>query len=177
VTRLIAASMAVLALAFGATTATAASSGAVVDDPLGGFTMSSTETNGFPTGCEFLPDGVVISWEGTLHSVTLVKLEPNGAVTIQNTTTASGKAADEDDNEYAFSYSNQFKVTETTPGSGLFTGKMNDHFSLAGNQINLNNGFTASFTTNFDDVFELEPSREFGSPLDFATGLPLCDPL
>ena len=176
-TRLIAASMAVLALAFGASTATAASGGAVVEDVPAGFTMSSTETNGFPTGCEFLPDGVVISWEGTLHSVTLLKLEPNGALTIQNTTTASAKAADEDDNEYAFSYSNQFKVTETTPGSGLFTGKMNDHFSLAGHQINLNNGFTATFTTNFEDVFELEPSREFGSPLDFATGLPLCDPL
>ena len=176
-TRLIAASMAVLALAFGASTATAASSGAVVEDVPAGFTISSTETNGFLTGCEFLPDGVVISWEGTLHSVTLVKLEPSGAVTIQNTSTASGKATDEDDNEYAFSYSNHFKVTETTPGSGLFTGKMTDHFSLAGNHIKLNNGFTATFTTNFEDVFEFEPSREFGSPLDFATGAPLCDPL
>jgi hypothetical protein len=177
VTRLIAASMAVLALAFGASTATAASSGAVVEDVPAGFTMSSTETNGFPTGCEFLPDGVVISWEGTLHSVTLEKVEPNGAVTIQNTSTASGKATDEDGNEYAFSYSNNFKVTETTPGSGLLTGTMNDHFSLAGNHIKLNNGFTATFTTNFVNVFEFDPSREYGSPIDFATGLPLCDPL
>ena len=132
--------------------------------------MSSTETNGFRRGCEFLPGDVVISWEGTLHSVTLEKVEPSGALTIQNTSTASGKATDEDDNEYAFSYSNHFKVTETEPGSGLFTGKMTDHFSLAGNQIKLNNGFTATFTTNFEDVFELDPSREFGSPIDFETG-------
>lgn len=176
-TRLIAASIALLALAFSASAATAASSGALVEDNPAGFTISSTETNGLPTGCEFLPEGVVISWEGTLHSVTLEKLAPSGVVTIQNTTTASGKATDEDGNEYAFSYSNQFKVTETTPGSGLFTGTMTDHFSLAGNHLKLNNGFTATFTTNFFDVFEYEPSREYGSPLDFATGLPLCDPL
>jgi hypothetical protein len=176
VTRLIAAFTSVLALAFSASTATAASSGAVVEDPPAGFTMSSTATNGIPGGCEFLPEGVEISWDGTLHSVTLEKLEPNGAVTIQNTSTASGKATD-GDNEYAFSYSNHFKLTETAPGSGLFTGKMTDHFSLAGNHIKLNNGFTATFTTNFFDVFILEPSREFGSPLDFETGAPLCDPL
>jgi len=173
VKRLIAASVALLALAFGAGTATAASGGATVADNPAGFTISSTETNGFPTGCEFLPDGVVISWEGTLHSITLQKLEPNGAVTIQNTSVASGKATDEDGNEYAFSYSNHFKITETTPGSGLLTGTMTDHFSLAGNQIKLNNGFTATFTT--DGTFV--PSREYGSPIDFTTGLPLCDPL
>jgi hypothetical protein len=177
VTRLIAASMALLVLAFGAGTATAASSGAFVEDVPAGFSISSSETNGFPTGCEFLPDGVVISWEGTLHSVTLEKLEPSGAVTIQNTSVASGTATDEDGNAYAFSYSNHFKITETAPGSGIFSGTMTDHFSLAGNHIELNNGFTATFTTNFADVFMIEPSRSFGSPLDFATGLPLCDPL
>ena len=171
--RLIAASMALLALAFGAGTASAVSSGATVEDNPAGFTISSTETNGFPTGCEFLPDGVVISWEGTLHSVTLEKLEPSGAFTIQNTSVASGTATDEDGNAYAFSYANHFKVTETAPGSGHFTGTMTDHFSLAGNGIKLNNGFTATFT----DFSVLEPSREYGSPLDFATLLPRCDPL
>ena len=171
--RLIAASMALFALAFGAGTASAVSSGATVEDNPAGFTISSTETNGFPTGCEFLPEGVVISWEGTLHSVTLEKLEPSGAVTIQNTSVASGKATDQDGNEYAFSYANHFKVTETAPGSGHFTGTMTDHFSLAGNGIKLNNGFTATFT----DFSILEPSREYGSPLDFATLLPRCDPL
>jgi hypothetical protein len=174
VTRLIAASIAALALC--AATATAASAGAFVEDVPAGFTMSSTETNGVPGGCEFLPEGVVISWEGTLHSVTLEKLEPSGAFTVQNTTTASGKATDEDGNEYAFSYSNHFKVTETTPGSGVLTGKMTDHFSLAGNHIKLNNGFTATFTLS-GPGFTLDPSREFGSPLDFETGAPLCDPL
>lgn len=119
----------------------------------------------------------MISWEGTLHSVTLEKVEPSGAVTIENTSVASGKASDEDDNAYAFSYANHFKITETSPGSGLFTGTMIDHFSLAGHGIKLNNGFTATFTTDFASVFGLDPSREFGSPLDFATGLPLCDPL
>jgi len=183
VTRLIAAAMAVLALAFGATTATAASGGATVDDSAASFSMSSEDTNGLGagTGCEFLPDGVVISWEGTLHSVTLEKVEPNGAVTIQNTSTASGKATDEDGNEYAFSYSNHYKITETEAGSGVFTGTMTDHFSLTGNlapgnHIKLNNGFTATFTIG-PGIFSLEPSREYGSPLDFTTGAPLCDPL
>jgi hypothetical protein len=169
--------MALLALAFGAGTATAASSGGQVEDIPAAFSLSSTETNGFPTGCEFLPDGVVISWEGTEHSVSLEKVEPSGAVTLQNTTVASGTATDEDGNAYAFSYANHFKITETSPGSGLFSGTMTDHFSLAGNHINLNNGFTATFTTNFADVFTIDPSRSFGSPLDFATTLPLCDPL
>jgi hypothetical protein len=176
VTRLIAASTAVLALAFGASTATAASSGATVEDVPAAWTMSSTATNGIPGGCEFLPDGVVISWEGTLHSVTLEKVEHNGAVTIQNTSHAAGKATDEDGNEYAFSYSNHFKITETAPGSGVLTGKMTDHFSLAGNHIKLNNGFTATFTIG-PGIVSFEPSREFGSPIDFATGAPLCDPL
>jgi hypothetical protein len=168
--------MALLALAFSASTATAATIDVTVEDVPAEFTMSSEATNGVPGGCDLLPGGIEISWEGTLHSVTLVKVEPSGALTIQNTTTASGKATD-GDNEYAFSYSNHFKVTETEPGSGLFTGTMLDHFSLAGNRIKLNNGFTATFTTNFDDVFEFDPSREFGSPLDFETGAPLCDPL
>ena len=80
-TRLIAAAMAALALAFGVTTATAASGGVTVDDSAAWFSMSSEDTNGLGagTGCEFLPDGVVISWEGMLHSVTIEKLEPNGA--------------------------------------------------------------------------------------------------
>ena len=163
-TRLIAAFMAVFALAFGAGTATAATIDVVVEEVSAGYTMSSSETNGVPGGCEFLPDDVVISWEGTLHSVTLVRSSRAGLVTIQNTSTASGKATDEDDNEYAFSYSNHFKVTETEPGSGLFTGTMTDHFSLAGNHIKLNNGFTATFTTNFEDVFELEPEPRVRLP-------------
>jgi hypothetical protein len=177
VKRLIAASIALFVLAFGASTASAASGGATVEDNAAGFTISATETNGFPTGCEFLPDGVVISWEGTLHSVTLEKVEPSGALTIQNTSVASGTATDGDGNGYAFSYANHFKITETSPGSGLFTGSMTDHFSLAGNGIKLNNGFTATFTTDFGAVVEFDPSREYGSPIDFATGLPFCDPL
>jgi hypothetical protein len=175
--RRLAAAIALLALAFSASTATAASSGALVEDDIpAGFTISSTATNGFPTGCEFLPDGVVISWEGTLHSVIVDMLEPNGAFTELNTSVASGKATDAEGNEYAFSYSNHYKITETAPGSGLFTGTMTDHFSLAGNHIKLNNGFTATFTIG-ENVFSLVPSREYGSPLDFSTGLPLCDPL
>jgi hypothetical protein len=177
VIRLTAALLALFALAFGAGTAPAASDGALVEDEPAAFTMSSTATNGFAPGCEFLPDGVEISWEGTLRSVTVVRVEQDGAVTVQNQSSASGKATDQAGNTYAFSYTNHFKVTETTPGSGVFTGKMTDHFSLAGNHVKLNNGFTATFTTNFVDLFTFDPSRSFGSPLDFDTGLPLCDPL
>jgi hypothetical protein len=174
VKRLIAASLALLALVFGASLATAASSGAIVEDVPAAFTMSSTATNGVPGGCEFLPDGVEISWEGTLRSVTLEKVDADGALTVQNQSSASGKATDEDGNTYAFSYTNHFKVTETSPG--VLSGTMTDHFSLAGNHIKLNNGFTATFTLT-ETGFTLEPSREFGSPLDFETGAPLCDPL
>ena len=173
-TRLIAASMALFALALG--TATAASGGALVEDIPASFTISSTATNGFPTGCEFLPDGVEISWKGTLRSITVFHVEHDGAVTIQNQSSASGKATDQEGNTYAFSYTNHFKITETSPGSETFSGTMTDHFSLAGNHIKLNNGFTATFTIG-PEVFALEPSRSFGSPLDFDTGLPLCDPL
>jgi hypothetical protein len=172
--RLIAASMALFALGLG--TATAASGGALVEDNPAAFTISSTATNGFPTGCEFLPDGVEISWEGTLRSITVFHVGQDGAVTIQNQSSASGQATDQEGNTYAFSYTNHFKITETAPGSEIFTGTMTDHFSLAGNHIKLNNGFTATFTIG-EEVFSLEPSRSFGSPLDFATGLPLCDPL
>jgi len=174
--RLIAALAALLALAFSASTATAASGGATVADISAAFSLSHDDTNGFGagTGCEFLPEGVVISWEGTEHSVTVDKVEPNGAFTELNTTTASGKATDGDGNEYAFSYANHYQITETSPGSGVFTGTMTDHFSLAGNHIKLNNGFTATFTPA---PFSLVPSREYGSSLDFSTGLPLCDPL
>jgi hypothetical protein len=176
-TRLIAATLALFALVLGAGTARAASAGAEVVDVPAAFTISSTATNGFPTGCEFLPDGVEISWEGTIKSITVVHESKDGSVTIQNQSSAHGKASDQDGNTYSFSYTNHFKITETSPGSGIFSGTMTDHFSLAGNHIKLNNGFTATFTTNFVDLFVLEPSREFGSPLDFATGLPLCDPL
>jgi hypothetical protein len=180
VRRLIAASIALAALAFSASTASAVSGGAAVENKASAFTMSSslTETNGVPTGpgCEFLPDDVAISWEGTLHSVTVQKVEPSGAFTEQNTSTASGKATDEDGNEYAFSYSNHYKITETAAGSGVLTGTMTDHFSLAGNHINLNNGFTATFTVSGAGI-TLDPSRAYGSPLDFTSGAALCDPL
>jgi hypothetical protein len=175
--RLITASIAIFLLALGTGSATAASSGAEVDTLPAQFSISATETNGVPGGCQYLPPDVEITWEGTLKSITVVRFERDGALTVQNTSVASGKATDQDGNTYAFSYSNQFRVTETTAGSGLFTGTMTDHFSLAGNGTVLNNGFLAEFTTNFDDVFEFDPIWSRGDPLDFDTGAPRCDPL
>jgi hypothetical protein len=176
-TRLLAAWIALLALALATGTATAASGGATVEEVDASFSISSTETNGVPGGCSFLPDGLVITWEGTLKSVTVIQVDRNGIVTVQNQSNASGKATDQNGNTYAFSYSNHFRVTQTAPESGLFSGKMTDHFSLAGHGVTLSNGFVAQFTTNFVDVFEFEPSQSRGDPLDFETGAPHCDPL
>ena len=175
--RLIAASIALLGLALWAGSATAASSGASIESVPVSFSLSSTSTNGFPGGCQYLPAGLTITWSGFENSVTVVRTDANGLTTVQNSSHASGKATDEDGNTYAFNYSNQFRVTQTSSGSELLSGTMTDHFSLAGNGLTLVNGFNSGLTTNFDDVFIFDNTTSRGDPIDFATGAPHCDPL
>ena len=54
---------------------------------------------------------------------------------------------------------------------------MTDHLSLAGPALHLNNGFIATLTTNFSDVFVFDPINARGDPIDFADGSAHCDPL
>ena len=84
---------------------------------------------------------------------------------------------DYDDNTYVFDYSNSFNISDA--GSpGVFSGIMNDHFSLAGNgPADLHNGFQAVITTDFSSFFTFDPLKSFGDPFDFAAGLNRCDPL
>jgi hypothetical protein len=176
--RLALAVIAVLALALGVGSATAASSGAIVQQFGVSFTLSSTATDGVPGGCPFMPAGVTISWAGTETSITIIRTGADGLTTVQNSSHAFGKATDENGNSYAFDYSNESRVTETASGSGVLTGTMTDHFSLAGNGLELSNGFLATVRFGpgpFD--FSAVPINSRGDPIDFNTIAPHCDPL
>jgi len=121
---------------------------------------------------------VTISWAGTEKSITITRTDRNGLTTVQNSSHAFGKATDQLGNSYAFDYSNEFRATETAAGSGVLRGTMTDHFSLAGNGIQLSNGFLASVTFGpgpFD--FSAVPINSRGDPIDFNTLAPHCDPL
>ena len=176
--RLIAASVALLGLMLGVGSAVAASSGAIPGSEPVSFSLSSTSTNGVPGGCEFMPAGLTITWSGVETSNTVVRTDAAGLVTIQNESHASGKATDQHGNTYAFNYSNQFRVTQTSLGSELLSGAMTDHFSLAGNGLTIVNGFNSGLTTNLFDIFIFDNTNSRGDPIDFANGgLPRCDPL
>jgi hypothetical protein len=126
--------------------------------------------------CSELAPGTTLTGSGTEKSITVVKT--NGGVTrIHNTSHATGAAVDQDGNTYVFDYSNSFNVSDA--GSpGVFTGIMNDHFSLAGNgPARLSNGFQAVFSTDFTTFASFTPLKSRGDPLDFAAGTARCDPL
>ena len=124
-----------------------------------------------------MPAGLTITWSGLEKSVTVVRTGADGLTTVQNSSHASGKATDQNGNTYAFNYSNEFRVTQTSPGSELLSGTMTDHFSLAGNGLTIVNGFNSGLTTNLDDVFIFDNTNSRGDPIDFVTGAPHCDPL
>jgi hypothetical protein len=101
--------------------------------------------------------------------------------TISNTTTANGFATDQDGNVYAFHYSNTFRISNTVADPSLYSGRMNDSFTLAGQgPARLNNGFVAVFTTDFVSI-GIEPLTSRGDPISFAPfpeGITAhCDPL
>jgi hypothetical protein len=138
----------------------------------------------FPTGtfvitsatCSELAPGTTLTGSGTEKSVTVEKTN-NGVTRIHNTSHATGTAVDQDGNTYVFDYSNSFNISDA--GSpGVFTGIMNDHFSLAGNgPARLNNGFQAVFSTDRATFVSLTPLKSHGDPLDFTTVTARCDPL
>jgi hypothetical protein len=126
--------------------------------------------------CSELASGTTLTGSGTEKSITVVKSN-SGVTRIHNTSHATGTAVDQDGNTYVFDYSNSFNISDA--GSpGVFTGIMNDHFSLAGNgPARLSNGFQAVFSTDFTTFASLTPLKSHGDPLDFTAGTARCDPL
>jgi hypothetical protein len=136
-----------------------------------------------PSGqCPNLAPGTTLTGSGNEMSITTLRTNASGVRTIMNTTHTHGTSFDQNENVYVFDYSNEFRGTETAPGSGLFTGLMTDHFSNSGSgPAKLNNGFVASITFNDDFsvfFFNGDPISSHGDPLDFAAGgTAACDPL
>jgi hypothetical protein len=134
------------------------------------FTLSSEQ-------CPNLPADTTIVGTGTLRSVTHEMTSRNGVTTRTVTATAAGTAVDDDGNRYHFAYSNHYRGS-TSPDDTVFSGRMTDHFSLSGpGPARLNNGFIADFTINLGTFTFEEPIHEYGDPLSFPEGAPVCDPL
>jgi hypothetical protein len=129
--------------------------------------------------CEFLPDGIEISWSGTGTSITRTSTDGGGVTTIRNVTLANGVATDQDGNTYRFNYANSFRLSNSAIHPEIFSGRMVDSFSLAGSGgVGLHNGFVANLTTDFA-TFSWDVITSRGDPIGFATGPiePRCDPL
>jgi hypothetical protein len=162
------AALAAAALAL-AGTALAGGGGATIET----FPVSFTITD---ATCPHLPPGTTLTGSGTEKSVTVTKTN-KGITRIHNTSHATGTATDQAGNTYVFNYSNDFNVENSAANPAVFSGIMNDHFSLAGNgPVGLSNGFQAVFTTDFAS-FAFTPLKSRGDPIDFATGAAHCDPL
>jgi hypothetical protein len=169
--RLMAAVVAAVSLAVGVSSAVAAGGPPAIETVSADFVLTS-ET------CPNLPAGTTITGTGTGTSITSVRIGADGLVTITNTTHSSGTATDQLGNTYVFNYSNSFRVTNTSADAEVFSGQMTDSFVLAGNgPAQLNNGFTAVFTTDFATFFSFEELNSHGDPIDFVTGAAMCDPL
>jgi hypothetical protein len=168
--RVLTALVAAVALVLSQGVADAAPGGATVESFPVSFVLTS-ET------CSNLPAGTTIEGTGIEKSITRTRTDASGVTTIANTSIAHGTATDQDGNAYVFLYSNEFRVSNSTADPGLFTGLMNDHFSLSGpGPAKLSNGFTARITTDFVD-FTFDPIRAHGDPISFPEGIAHCDPL
>jgi hypothetical protein len=154
----------IAALAIGAGPAVAGGGGATITSFPVSFVITSAT-------CSELPPATTVTGTGTEKSITVEKTT-NGVTFVHNTSHATGTATDQDGNTYVFDYSNSFTFSDA--GSpGIFSGLVNDHFSLAGNgPANLNNGFQAVFTSD-----SFTPLKSHGDPIDFTTGAARCDPL
>jgi hypothetical protein len=128
--------------------------------------------------CPNLPAGTTIEGTGMEKSITTTRTDAGGITTIQNTSHASGTASDQAGNAYVFNYSNDFRISNSAANPAVFSGRMTDSFSLAGQgPAMLHNGFQAIFTSDFATFAAFEPLNSRGDPLDFATGTAVCDPL
>jgi hypothetical protein len=168
--RVLTALVAAVALVLSQGVAHAAPGGATVESFPVSFVLTSE-------ACSNLPAGTTIEGTGTEKSITRTKTNASGVTTVANTSIAHGTATDQDGNAYVFQYSNQFRVFNSTADPAVFTGLMNDHFSLSGRgPAKLSNGFTARITTDFEG-FTFDPIRAHGDPISFPEGIAHCDPL
>ncbi len=129
--------------------------------------------------CQFMPDGIEISWSGTGKSITRTSTDASGVTTIRNVTHANGVATDEEGNSYRFNYANSLRLSNSVANPGSFSGKLVDAFSLVGGGIGLHNGFVALATTDFATFSFDKVITTRGDPIGFTTG-PIdqhCDPL
>lgn len=162
------ASIAALTVAVGSAFA---GNGATIDTFPVNFVMTSAT-------CSNLPAGTTLTGSGTEKSITVVKTSAYGITRVHNTSHATGTATDQAGNTYVFNYSNDFNVANTAANQAVFSGIMNDHFSLAGHgPARLSNGFQGVFTTDFASLASITPLHERGDPIDFATLAAHCDPL
>jgi hypothetical protein len=151
----------------------------------GAATADAPTVEEFPVGfvltsdtCPNLPEGTTITASGSEKSITQVRTDRNGAMTVMNTTHAHGTATDQAGNSYVFNYANSFRVANSGPTDVVFSGTMTDSFSLAGpGPAKLHNGFVAAFTTDFDTLFAFVERSSRGDPIDFESGASICDPL
>jgi hypothetical protein len=127
--------------------------------------------------CSNLAAGTTINGTGTMKSITVVNTDKDGVTTVHNTSHATGTATDQAGNTYQFNYANTSRISNSAANPGVFSGRMTDSFSLAGDgPAHLNNGFQAIFTTD-GPTFSIEPLNSRGDPYDFAAGTARCDPL
>jgi hypothetical protein len=148
-----------------------AGNGATIDTFPVSFVMTSAT-------CPNLPAGTTLTGSGTEKSITVAKTSADGTTRVHNTSHATGTATDQAGNTYVFDYSNDFNVSNTDANPALFSGIMNDHFSLAGRgPAKLSNGFQGVFTTDFASLASITPLQERGDPIDFGTLAAHCDPL
>ena len=167
----ITAAIAIAVLAAAQGSASAAGGGATIERFPVSFTITSD-------ACSELPAGTTIEGSGTETSITRTRTDAGGLTTINNTSTARGTATDQAGNTYVFLYSNEFRVTNSAAEPGIFSGLMNDHFSLSGpGPAKLSNGFTARLETDFATFFDFDPIRANGDPISFPEGIAHCDPL
>ena len=129
--------------------------------------------------CQYVPAGTVIQWSGPETSQSIQKTDASGVTTIINATHAQGIATDQDGNAYVFSYSNEFRASNTVADPDHISGVMTDHFSLSGSgPAKLNHGFVARITAAADfSTFSAQPISAHGDPITFPEGIAHCDPL
>jgi hypothetical protein len=161
--------IAVVSFAVSLASIVAASNQATVETFPVGFVLSS-ET------CSNLPGDTELVGSGTGKSITTTRTDPDGVVTVRNSTHSHGTATDQDGNTYVFNYSNEFRATLE---GGVYSGFMTDAFIVAGQgPARLNNGFVGQFESDFSTFFTVPiVISSHGDPLDFVTGEVHCDPL
>ena len=94
----------VVSLALSLGSLVAASEGASIETFPVSFVLTSAT-------CSNLPSGTELTASGTAKSITTTGTDPDGVVTVVNSTHAHGTATDQDGNTYMFNYSNEFRAT------------------------------------------------------------------